>query len=400
MDADVQVQEALDLITQGVRLTGNLIEHIFKTIADKLEHSLEHSKNELIITDQTKEGKQKINDLLRKHKDGIQSLDDNLTKQQVKEYQKEFKKLGVDFSIVKNEKDNYSFFFAGSQANVIEKAMKNIVELNSKVLENQQVKDAQLDLDSEMNNLTDEEKENVNNTFAEYLDGETPDLEKLNEKEKLAFDKMEKLDEVKSDIKQEIENELKVVEISPPTEKQLELAKKLGVENYEDMNRKEISLALEKAGAEPSYFNNKSASKDILNDRLSKLDDKELALFEKRIEYENEATSPSLDTNKSQKLASELKEMQSKYPKETVDKINNIDKDIRELDNYTNIEKSSKLNANEILKETKKHTADRNRKVTKEKEGNYSIDSVRKMDKQIKEQDRNKNKTKEKEHSL
>lgn len=400
MDADVQVQEALDLITQGVRLTSNLIEHIFKTIADKLEHSLEHSKNELIITDQTKEGKQKINDLLRKHKDGIQSLDDNLTKQQVKEYQKEFKKLGVDFSIVKNEKDNYSFFFAGSQANVIEKAMKNIVELNSKVLENQQVKDAQLDLDSEMNNLTDEEKENVNNTFAEYLDGETPDLEKLNEKEKLAFDKMEKLDEVKSDIKQEIENELKVVEISPPTEKQLELAKKLGVENYEDMNRKEISLALEKAGAEPSYFNNKSASKDILNDRLSKLDDKELALFEKRIEYENEATSPSLDTNKSQKLASELKEMQSKYPKETVDKINNIDKDIRELDNYTNIEKSSKLNANEILKETKKHTADRNRKVTKEKEGNYSIDSVRKMDKQIKEQDRNKNKTKEKEHSL
>lgn len=396
MDVDVQVQEALDLITQGVRLTGNLLEHIFKTIADKLEHS----KDESIITNQTKEGKQKINDLLRKHKDGIQSLDDNLTKQQVKEYQKEFKKLGVDFSIVKNEKDNYSFFFAGSQANVIEKAMKNIVELNSKVSENQQVKDAQLDLDSEMNNLTDEEKENVNNAFAEYLDGETPDLEKLNEKEKLAFDKMEKLDEVKSDIKQEIENELKEVEIAPPTEKQLELAKKLGVENYEEMNRKEISLALEKAGAEPSYFNNKSASKDILNDRLSKLDDKELALFEKRIEYENEATSPSLDTNKSQKLASELKEMQSKYPKETVDKINNIDKDVRELDNYTNIEKSSKLNANEILKETKKHTADRNRKVAKEKEGNYSIDSVRKMDKQIKEQDKNKNKTKEKEQSL
>src|SRR5699024_5451173 len=98
----VQVQEALDLITQGVRLTGNLLEHIFKTIADKLEHS----KDESIITNQTREGKQKINDLLRKHKDGIQSLDDNLTKQQEKEYQKEYKKLGVDSSIVKNEKDN------------------------------------------------------------------------------------------------------------------------------------------------------------------------------------------------------------------------------------------------------------------------------------------------------
>jgi len=404
MNADDQVKEALELVAQGVRLTGNLMNFIFSSIADKLENN----KDKALINNQTKEGKQKINNLLRKHKDGIQSLDDNLTKQQVKEYQKEFKKLGVDFSIIKNEKDNYSFFFAGNQANVIEKGIKNVVELNSKVLENEQVKEAQLDLDSEMNNLTDEEKENVNNAFSEYLDGDkdTSKLENLSEKEKSAFNKMENLNEVKNEVKKEIQSEFeykkidKKVEIELPTEKQLELAKKLGVENYKDMNKKEISLALEKAGAEPSYFNNKEVSKELLNERLFKLDDSELKLFTKRIEYDNIATSPSVDKNKSQKLANELKEMQSKHSKETVDKINNIDKDIRELGNYTSIRRSSKLNANEMLKETKKHIAARTRK--KEINKTYSMENVKNKDVEIKKESRNKEreKVKQQEQSL
>src|SRR5699024_3221224 len=134
--------------------------------------------------------------------------------------------------------------------------------------------------------------------------------------------------------------------------------------------------------------------------RLFKLDDSELKLFTKRIEYDNIATSPSVDKNKSQKLANELKEMQSKHSKETVDKINNIDKDIRELGNYTSIRRSSKLNANEMLKETKKHIAARTRK--KEINKTYSMENVKNKDVEIKKESRNKEreKVKQQEQSL
>lgn len=394
IDVDRQTDEVIEMISQGARLTTNLINYVFTSLADRLE---KNGENEFIKS-QSKEGQQKINNLLRKHKDGIKSLDDNLTKEQVKDYQKELKKLGVDFSIVKNGKDNYSFFFAGGQAEMIEKALKNVVELKSRVMNNEKVKDAQLNLDSEMNNLTDEEKENVMNAYAKYVsDSEQgKDNLNLNDKEKSVFKKMEILDETKA----EIEKEIKYTEIDPPTKKQLELAEKLGVENYQDMNKKEISLALEKAGAEPSFFNNKEASKEILHDRLSKLSKSELELFEKRIEYENIATSPALDSNKSQELATELKEMQRNHSKEVVNKINNIDKDIREFDNHEGVSKGSKLNANEILKETKKHSSERNKEKVNEKEKTYSVENLKKIDTKIKEESKNKDKMKQKEHSL
>ncbi|MEB9334509.1 hypothetical protein [Bacillus thuringiensis] len=37
----------------------------------------------------------------------------------------------MDFSVVRNGKEDYSFFFSATQANVIEKALKNIVERSS-----------------------------------------------------------------------------------------------------------------------------------------------------------------------------------------------------------------------------------------------------------------------------
>ncbi|WP_433775475.1 DUF3801 domain-containing protein [Bacillus wiedmannii] len=49
------------------------------------------------------------------------ALDKNLTKEKLKDYQKELKKLGVDFSVVRNGNEDYSFFFSAAQASVIEK---------------------------------------------------------------------------------------------------------------------------------------------------------------------------------------------------------------------------------------------------------------------------------------
>ncbi|USL11128.1 DUF3801 domain-containing protein [Bacillus bombysepticus] len=90
-----------------------------------------------MLKDNTKESKQSIKDLVKKHSDGVMSFDDNLTKEQVGDYQKTFKKMGVDFSIVKNDNDSFSFFFASKDLNVIEKSLKNIIEKKNKEIENQ-----------------------------------------------------------------------------------------------------------------------------------------------------------------------------------------------------------------------------------------------------------------------
>lgn len=124
MNIDQGTNEAIEVVSEGARLSANLLTYVFSKLADKLEKG----EKDIVTKSKTVEGKQKINNLLKKHKDGIDSLEGNLTKDQLNSYKKEFNKLGVDFSIVKNGKDNYSFFFASNQANVIEKALKNVIE--------------------------------------------------------------------------------------------------------------------------------------------------------------------------------------------------------------------------------------------------------------------------------
>lgn len=129
VSVDEHTKVGVEIVSQGVKLSEELILMLLKKInslfADK------EKQNDFVIKDNTKEGEQKIQSLIRKHKDGVNSLDDNLTKEQVNDYKTEFKKLGIDFSVVKNEKDNYSFFFAGKDTNLLEKGLKNIVEKKS-----------------------------------------------------------------------------------------------------------------------------------------------------------------------------------------------------------------------------------------------------------------------------
>jgi len=408
MDVDSQTKEAMEMVSQGAELTMSLINHVLRSASNRLNEK----GNQELIKETDKDGKQKIDNLVKKHKNGIKSLDENLTKEQVKDYQKELKKLGVDFSVVKNEKDNYSFFFAGGQAEVIEKGLNNVVELKSRVMNNEDFKEAKLNVDDEMKNSSEQEIENAQSAFSKYMsrteEVQIPEKENLNEKEKILFDKIKNLDEVEKEVKEDVRSEIKEEEIEPPTENQLKLASSLGIENTGNMNKKELSIALEKNGAEPSYFQDKNVSKKLLNDKISKLSDSDLKLFEKKMEYENEINSPAVDQNKSQELASELKELQSNYSKESISLINKIDEDFRDLDNSTENSKSNRLNANEILKETKQHTSnrykDKSNEKKKENQKSYSMNHVKKLDKEIKQENKDKNIKKEikkeKEHSL
>lgn len=159
VNVDDNSRVAMEIVTQGTQITEELILKILKKLNDLLSKD---NKEKYILKDTSKEGKQKINDLVKKHKDGVLALDENITKQQLKDYQEELKKLGVDFSVVKNEKDSYSFFFASQHASIIEKALKNIVERKNNVLENEQVKKLEVDLkkDRPQEKVKKEPKEN------------------------------------------------------------------------------------------------------------------------------------------------------------------------------------------------------------------------------------------------
>lgn len=146
-NADELTHVGMEIVTEGTKLSGMVLLKILESITKLFER--EKDNRDFIINDNTKEGKQKIKDLVKKHNEGVMSFDDNLTKEQLNDYQKEFKKLGVDFSVIKNEKDNYSLFFASKDANVIEKALKNIIEKKSRSLEEKREKWAEKEPDLE-----------------------------------------------------------------------------------------------------------------------------------------------------------------------------------------------------------------------------------------------------------
>lgn len=134
VSVDQHTQVALEIASQGAKLSEELILKILKKLTDLL--ASDKGKEDFVINDKSNEGKQKLKDLINKHQDGVNTLDDNLTKEQVKDYAKELKKSGIDFSVVKNGKDNYSFYFAGKNAAILEKALKNIVDKKNIVNEN------------------------------------------------------------------------------------------------------------------------------------------------------------------------------------------------------------------------------------------------------------------------
>lgn len=129
MDQDLSV--TLSYIIKSGRLTVELLNEVLSTLLHKIQIFKQDKQPFPSKLEHTVQGKQSSKTLFKKHVSGIAPIQDDLTKEQVKDYQKEFKKVGVDFSVVKNGKDSYSIYFNAKDAETIEKGIQHAVEKRS-----------------------------------------------------------------------------------------------------------------------------------------------------------------------------------------------------------------------------------------------------------------------------
>ena len=120
---DENVEVGIELTTSTLRLTGRSIIAIMDLFLKK------DDRKDYYQDLNNKQGKQKLKDLFTKYENtGVQSLGENISDDEKKFFEKELKSMGVDFSIRKVGKDNYSLFFAGKDIEAIEKGMENAIQ--------------------------------------------------------------------------------------------------------------------------------------------------------------------------------------------------------------------------------------------------------------------------------
>lgn len=271
---DQNAQVAVEVIATGVRLSTQMINGILDLFLEKKD------KQNFYQDDTTLQGKQNLKNLFEKYQNGgIETLDENITKAEIDSYKKEFKKMGVDFSIKKNGKDDYSLFFAGKDRESIEKGMSNAISKYTKRREK---------IKSIKNIMFDFNTDNQNKELSDSVDRN--------------LDMM--LDENQDITQEEIVKEFDLF-AQDPTQKQLDLAEKLNIEDYKDMNKVEISLALEKAGADISYFKNLDMPLDKDLEKSQKKNDKVTKDKTKKIK-------PTFNVNDLQKKSIEKKKIDDK----------------------------------------------------------------------------------------
>ncbi|WP_309460472.1 hypothetical protein [Bacillus pseudomycoides] len=301
----------MEVVAQSLKISEQTLLRLLEALSKLLEDK-EQQPKDFIFDDKTKVGKQKISDLINKHEKngGVIALDENLTKQQLNDYQKELKKLGVDFSVVRNGKEDYSFFFSAAQANVIEKALKNIVERKSAVLEKEEVKTAEKDLKEVRQDLTPDQAEKVKAIYDEITTAENKEpkenhinYDRLSKQEKLLYAKLEELDEVKRGLySQEVDR-----------------VEKLFTNRYKqdvDVNKKnKLTEKDNKAIEETEIPSQKPLEK--MRSIVSELDEKEQTLLGQKVGLVAGEVSES-----------EYKEMQKNFSPEQIEKIENIFDDL------------------------------------------------------------------------
>jgi len=397
---DENTRIAMEVVAQSFKLSEQTLLYVLEALTKLLENK-EQAPKDYIFDDKTKVGKQKISELIEKHnKDGgVVALDENLTKQQLRDYQKELKKLGVDFSVVKNGKEDYSFFFSAAQANVIEKALKNIVERKNAVLDKEEVKDAEKSLNEVREDLTQEQSEKVKEIYDEISTSEDKKpkeniitYDRLSKQEKLLYAKLEELDEVKRGLySQEVdrvenlfENRYKQnVDVEKGTED------KLTEKDVKTIEEKEI----------PSQ---KPLEK--VRSIVSNLDEKEQALLYQKVGLIAERVSEN-----------EYKEMQKNFSPEQIEKIEkiaseNISSDVKQgnvIEGKLNPDVYSAL-LNKVIKENERskgnlrgeETENSQKENPKQKKVQFSMDGVKQIDKKIKAEQKETTKEKQKQQSI
>ena len=303
VSVDEHTQVAMEVVAQSLKISEQTLLRLLEALSKLLEGKAQETKD-FIFDDKTKVGKQKISDLIKKHEKsgGVVALDENLTKQQLNDYQKELKKLGVDFSVVRNGKEDYSFFFSAAQANVIEKALKNIVERKSAVLEKEEVKTAEKDLNEVRQDLTPDQAEKVKAIYDEITTTEKKEpkenninYDRLSKQEKLLYAKLEELDEVKRGLYSQEVNRVEKL--------------------FENRYKQDIDVNKEDKLTEKGILPEKPLEK--VRTRVAELDEKEQNLLGQKVGLVAGEVSES-----------EYNEMKKDFSSEQIEKIENIFDDL------------------------------------------------------------------------
>ncbi|MBG9520645.1 MULTISPECIES: DUF3801 domain-containing protein [Bacillus cereus group] len=397
VSVDEHTQVAIEVVAQSLKISEQTLLRILQALSKLLEGK-EQQPKDFILDDKTKVGKQKISDLLKKHEKtgGIVALDENLTKQQLNDYQKELKKLGVDFSVVRNGTEDYSFFFSAAQANVIEKAFKNIVERKSAVLEKEEMKIAEKELQEVRQDLTPLQSEKVKEIYDEIttVEKEEPkenniNYDRLSKQEKLFYAKLEELDAVKRGLYSQEVNRV---------EKLFENRYKQDVEKEPQLLENNTNKEKETTKVETNSKDDKEQVKNM----MKALNNDEQKLM---VQY-TKVMSEGLDNHYADKSSyvesNKLDEMKKDFTPEQIEKVNTVVKQnissFDEADGKVTIDKF-----HSILTDIKQERAKENRKEQdspQQKKVEFSMNGVKNLDNQIKKEEKENSKEKHKKQSM
>jgi len=397
VSVDEHTQVVIEVVAQSLKISEQTLLRLLEALSKLLE-SKEQEPKDFIFDDKTKIGKQKISDLMKKHEKtgGIVALDENLTKQQLNDYQKELKKFGVDFSVVRNGKEDYSFFFSAAQANVIEKALKNIVERKNVVLEKEEVKTAEKELKEVRQDLTPEQAEKVKEVYDEITTAEKKEpkenninYDRLSKQEKLLYAKLEELDEIKRGLYSQEVNRV---------EKLFENRYKQDVEKEPKLTEKDTNK--EKTEVEIHAKDDKEQVENMLNSLSN--DEQKLMLQYTKV------MSESLDNHYADKSSyvesNKLDEMKKGFTPKQFEKVNTVVKQnissFGEADGKVNVDKF-----HSILNDIKQERAKENRKekdidTAKQKKVEFSMDGIKDLDAKIKKEEKEVSQDKKKKQSI
>lgn len=244
ISVDDHVSNCLEISSNSLKLTEELINRLFELCLEKLRESRENSSlSDLIINDKSKSGKMKIKDLKEKHEGKIESLDDNVPKEKLKEYEREFKKLGVDFSVAKNQDNSYSILFASNEVGLIEKALKTITEQRIKEQSQDIDNDGSIDsqdinpLDSSKQTAEDYDKDNDGSIDSQDIDDNRKKVQTIKDID----EEQEENQTVSSDLDLEKSSEKIVSEKLQEKEIDISFVHRLNQKIMKENSEKEIS---------------------------------------------------------------------------------------------------------------------------------------------------------------
>lgn len=390
VSVDEHTQVAMEVVAQSLKISEQTLLRLLEALSKLLEGK-EQQPKDFIFDDKTKVGKQKISDLMKKHEKtgGIVALDENLTKQQLNDYQKELKKLGVDFSVVRNSKEDYSFFFSAAQANVIEKALKNIVERKSAVLEKEEVKTVEKSLKEVRQDLTQDQAEKVKEVYDEITTAAKKEpkennvnYDRLSKQEKLLYAKLEELDEIKRGLYSQEVNRV---------EKLFENRYKQDVEKDTNKEKTEVKI-------------HAKDDKEQVKNMLNSLSNDEQKLMLQYTKVMSEGLSNHYAEKSSYKESDKFDEMLKDFTPEQIEKITAVVNQNIYADINSTEKQNGKIHVNNfqsILTDVKKEIAkETNKDSSKQKKVEFSMNGIKEIDAKIKKEEKEVSQDKNKKQSI